>query len=190
MARLSDEAINSIKQDVSLVHLVESQGHQLKKHGKDFAICCPWHDDKTPSLIISPDKNLWTCKAGCMKGGSVIDWVMKTQSVDFRSACEILLKKLGLSAESNAQAIKHKPASKPPLAAHADNQAALSQVIDYYHETLKQTPEAQAYLAARGLEHPDLIEKFKLGYANRTLCHRIPEKTAKPVLNYAASYRK
>ena len=57
--------------------------------------------------------------------------------------------------------------------------AVLGQVIDYYHATLKQSPEALAYLQKRGLHHPDVIDHFKLGFANRTLGLRLPDKNRK-----------
>jgi DNA primase len=67
----------------------------------------------------------------------------------------------------------------PPVNFDADDQALLNQVVGYYHETLKQSPEALAYLQARGLVHGELIERFRLGYADRTLGLRLPEKTRK-----------
>lgn len=180
MARLADEVIERIKRDVSLVRLAESQGYQLKKHGKDYALSCPFHEEKTASCIISPKTNLFNC-FGCGTGGSVIDWVMKTQGVSFRFACELLQKDLGLVLESGTKATKQNTTTKlaPPLAANADSQTALRQVIDYYHETFKQAPEVQEYLRSRGLDHPELIERFKLGFANRTLGYRLPEKNRK-----------
>lgn len=90
MARISEETINRIKQEVSLVRLVESFGVTLKKHGKDYIGHCPFHDDKTPSFVVSPETNLWHCLGACGVGGSVIDWVMKTQGVSFRHAVELL----------------------------------------------------------------------------------------------------
>ncbi|MEW5251360.1 CHC2 zinc finger domain-containing protein, partial [Microbulbifer sp. 2201CG32-9] len=90
MARFSDEVVNRIKNEVSLVRLVENWGLPLKKHGKDYIGHCPFHDDKTPSFVISPESNLWHCLGACGEGGSVIDWVMKTQGVSFRHALELL----------------------------------------------------------------------------------------------------
>jgi DNA primase len=179
MARLKDAVIEQIKTEVSLLRLVESQGHKPKQHGKDKAIACPFHQDDTASLIISPN-NLFNC-FGCGEAGSVIDWVMKTQGVSFRFACELLQKDIGLIADTSATPIKQNTTTKlaPPLAANADNQTALKQVIDYYHETLKQCPEVHEYLASRGLDCPKLIEHFKLGYANRTLGYHLPEKNRK-----------
>ncbi len=86
MPRLPEELINQIKQSVDLVQLIQSQGYSLKKNGKDYLLSCPWHEDKEPSLVISPDTNLWHCMGACQMGGSVIDWVMKTQGVSFRLA--------------------------------------------------------------------------------------------------------
>ncbi|WP_374729018.1 CHC2 zinc finger domain-containing protein [Thiolapillus sp.] len=54
------------------MRLVESSGIELKKHGKDYLGLCPFHDDKEPSLVISPDKNLWHCLGACNEGGDVI----------------------------------------------------------------------------------------------------------------------
>jgi DNA primase len=181
MARLAEAVIERIKQDISLVRLVESQGHGLKKHGKDYALNCPFHEDRTASLIITPKSNLWHCMGACQQGGSVIDWVMKTQGLSFRFACELLQKDLGLVLDAGTKATKQNTTTKlpPPLVANADNQTALKQVIDYYHETLKQSPEAQEYLRGRGLVHPELIDRFKLGFANRTLGYRLPEKNRK-----------
>ncbi len=101
--------------------------------------------------------------------------------MSFRFACEILQKDLGLVAESTGEAPSKNTTTKltPPLAANVDNQTALRQVIDYYHETLKQSPEVLEYLRSRGLEHPKLIERFKLDFANRTLGYRLPEKNRK-----------
>jgi DNA primase len=61
------------------------------------------------------------------------------------------------------------------VAYDADDAALLAQVVGYYHETLKNSPEALAYLKARGLDHPELIDRFKLGFANRTLGLRLPQ---------------
>ena len=101
--------------------------------------------------------------------------------MSFRFACELLQKDLGLVLEAGTKATKQNTTTKlpPPLAADADSQTALKQVIDYYHETLKQSPEALEYLGSRGLSHPELIDRFKLGFANRTLGYRLPEKNRK-----------
>ena len=77
MARYSDEQVERVKQEVSLLRLVEAKGIVLKPHGKDYIGHCPFHDDKTPSFVVSPHNNLWNCLGACGVGGSVVDWVMK-----------------------------------------------------------------------------------------------------------------
>ncbi|MEW8025994.1 MAG: toprim domain-containing protein [Candidatus Thiodiazotropha sp.] len=181
MARLPDETVTRIKREVSLVRLAEARGFELKPHGQHYAIHCPFHDDdKTPSLIITPDKNLFHCPA-CGAKGSPIDWVMKLEGVSMRHALELLANDLphcASVAESSPppKVAKRSNQQKLPsvLSGSADHQTALRQVIDYYHETLKASPEALAYLEKRGLKSAELIDTFKLGYANRTLAYRLP----------------
>jgi DNA primase len=178
MARIPDTEIERLKSEISLQRLAESQGIELKRHGADLLGLCPFHDDHEPSLVISPKKNLWHCLGACQSGGSVIDWIMKTNGISFRHAVELLRE--GIPAVSSLAAKPVKQSTVPklpaPVSSDADDQLLLNQVIDYYHETLKQSPEALAYLQSRGLDHPELIERFKLGYANRTLGLRLPEK--------------
>ncbi|MEJ2693188.1 MAG: CHC2 zinc finger domain-containing protein, partial [Candidatus Thiodiazotropha sp.] len=180
MARLPDETVTRIKREVSLVLLVERQGIALKKHGKDYLGLCPFHDDKEPSLVISPDKNLWHCLGACQTGGTVIDWVMKSEGVDFRQAVERLQAENFPSLVADAAPAKHDQTRKlsPPLKASAEDQTLLRQVVDYYHETLKGDAEGLAYLEKRGIS-VEAIDHFKLGLANRTLGYRLPEKTRK-----------
>ncbi len=182
MARLSDQLIDQIKQEVSLINLVEARGFALKPHGSDYVMCCPFHEDDTASLVITPSKNLWHCMGACQTGGSVIDWVMKTEGVSFRHAVELLQNNLPhLAAENEGKqpkVIKQNTKQKLPtsLIANADHQETLRQIIDYYHGTLKTSPEALEYLESRGLRNAELIDTFKLGYANRTLAYRLPQK--------------
>lgn len=185
MARFSDEVIDNIKRNVDLLRLVRSQGYDVKKHGtKDYVISCPFHEDKTPSCVITPKENLFHC-FGCGEAGSVIDWVMKTQGVSFRHAVELLRNQMGDgSLEMGAKHKQPKPVVKtgtvrqldPSLAASKNDQQLLQQVVEYYHQCLLESPEALAYLQKRGLYHPELIKTFKLGYANRTLGYRLPQK--------------
>jgi len=85
MARYNDTEIQQLKSNVSLLRLVEAQGHELKKEGNDYVMRCPFHEEQTASMKITPSNNLFHC-FGCGAGGSVIDWVMKTQGVSFRHA--------------------------------------------------------------------------------------------------------
>src|SRR5438128_2913306 len=90
MGRVPDEELEQLKRQVSVAHLAEARGITLARHGTDLIGLCPFHDDKSPSLVISPERNLWHCLGACQVGGSVIDWVMKSEGVSFRHAVELL----------------------------------------------------------------------------------------------------
>jgi DNA primase len=68
MPRIPDEVIERLKREVSLERLAEARGIELARHGADLIGRCPFHDDKTPSLVISPKKNLWHCLGACSTG--------------------------------------------------------------------------------------------------------------------------
>lgn len=177
MARIPDEALEHLKASVSLQRLVEAKGVVLTRHGADLHGRCPFHDDKTPSLVVSPAKNLWHCLGACQIGGSVIDWVMRAEGVSFRHAVELLRNDAPLVAGVVKQSTVPKLAA--PVTADADDAVLLAQVIDYYHATLKQSPEALAYLEQRGIRSDEAIDRFRLGFANRTLGLRLPAMNRK-----------
>ena len=182
MARIPDTEVQRLKDEIAVQRLVEAAGVELRKVGKDFAGRCPFHDDDTASLVVTPAKNLWHC-FGCQCGGGPIDWVMKLKGVSFRHAVELLKDDSTLAAESlgSGEPVKRTTVRvlAAPVALDADDRALLVQVVDYYHQTLKQSPEALAYLQSRGLNHSELVEHFKLGFANRTLGLRLPDKLRK-----------
>jgi CHC2 zinc finger len=90
MARIPVEEVERLKTEVSVQRLAEARGVAFKKHGSDLIGRCPFHDDKTPSLVVTSEKNLRHCLGACQAGGSVIDWVMKAEGVSFRHAIELL----------------------------------------------------------------------------------------------------
>jgi DNA primase len=176
MARIPDADLQRLKDEISVQRLIESAGVELKKLGKDWAGKCPFHADDTASLVITPSKNLWHC-FGCQIGGGVVDWVMKLKGVSFRHAVELLKDENALTSLA-AEPVKRTTVRSlpPPVALDADDRALLLQVVSYYQQSLKDSPEALAYLQSRGLSHPELLNHFKLGYANRTLGLRMPDK--------------
>jgi DNA primase catalytic core len=180
MARIPEQEIERLKQEVSLRGVVERYGVQLKAHGADLRGLCPFHEDKEPSLVVSPSKNLWHCLGACQAGGSVIDFVMKAEGVSFRHAVELLREGLP-NAATGARPIKISTVRKmpPPFERDAGDVEILGQVIGFYHETLKQSAEALSYLESRGICHGEAIDRFKLGYANRSLGYRLPAKNRK-----------
>jgi DNA primase len=197
MPRIPDDELDRLKAEISLVRLVEGRGIALARQGKDWVGRCPFHADETPSLVVTPSKNLFHC-FGCGAAGGPVDWVMKFDGVSFRHAVELLraaqgcasvaggrmpgatndLPVLAAAVDGEPQAVKRSTVAKlaSPLASDADDQTALGQVVDYYHGTLLASPDALAYLEKRGLHHAELIERFRLGFANRSLAYRLPQK--------------
>ena len=173
MARIPDNVIERLKCEVSLERLVQAHGVELKRHGADLIGLCPLHNDKNPSLVVSPKKNLWHCLGACQRGGSVIDWVMATREVSFRHAVEVL------NGDIPASPPAERAALPSPVQVDAEDNELLRQVLLYYHDTLKKSPEALAYLEQRGLKHAEVIDTFCLGFANRTLGYRLPGRAAR-----------
>src|SRR5688500_9600016 len=166
MARIPEQEIERLKREISLVRLAEARGVSLSKSGDNLLGLCPFHDDREPSLVITPDKNLWHCLGACQTGGSVIDWVMKAEGASFRHAVELL--RGGASLERRAhetKAPKHSLRRKlePIARADAGDAELLGRVVDHYHVTLRENADAKAYLAHRGLEHGEVVEHFRLG---------------------------
>lgn len=180
MARIPDDELERLKRDVSVERMVIARGIELRKHGADLIGRCPFHDDREPSLVVSPAKNLWHCLGACQTGGSVIDWVMKAEGVSFRHAVELLRAEF-LPIDASSPIVKQSTVPKlgSPISLDMDDSQLMLRIVDYYHETLKQSREALAYLKQRGLTSPEMIDRFRLGFANRTLGLRLPAKNRK-----------
>ncbi len=182
MARIPDEEIDRLKRDIDLASLVRGRGIELRQHGANLIGLCPFHNDRDPSLVVTPAKNLWNCLGACQTGGSVIDWVMKSEGVSFRHAVELLRERGGsIGAGRPIEPVKKTSVPKldSPIAVDVDDRAALRQVVAYYHETLKASPAALDYLKRRGIDSDEAIERFQLGYADRSLGLRLPAKNRK-----------
>jgi DNA primase catalytic core len=176
MARIPETEIERLKNEVSVERLIESSGIELKKSGKDLTGKCPFHEDDTASLVVTPAKNLWHC-FGCGAAGGPIDWVIKKNGVSFRHAVELLRDGIP-SLAAGVEPVKRTTVRvlDAPIAMDADDQALLNQVVGYYHDTLKASADALAYLKSRGIDSMEAVDHFKLGYANRTLGLRLPDK--------------
>jgi DNA primase len=176
MARIPEDEIERIKREVPVAEIAQALGIELKPHGANLIGLCPFHDDHEPSFVVTPSKNLWHCLGACQAGGTNFDLVMKAYGVSFRHAYEMLRS----GSYSSAPSSRTKRATTPALPLLADPEASdeelLRQVVRFYHETLKQSPEALVYLESRGLRSPEMIERFQIGFANRTLGYRVPFK--------------
>ncbi len=180
MPRIPDAELERIKAAVPVAALCERYGIELKPQGKDLIGRCPFHDDKTPSFIVSPGKNLWNCLGACGSGGDNIRLVMKKENISFRHAVEKLQTLAGVTPApaklKTRQGTEH-PVLVEPSSALADH-ALMNHVSDFYHQTFLNQPAAMHYLQKRCCLHPEAVKLFRLGYANRTLGYRVPATTA------------
>jgi DNA primase catalytic core len=178
MSYVPPELKERIKREVSVQRLAEARGIKLRRSGKELIGLCPFHKDTHPSLNIDPAKNVWNCKGACGEGGDVILWVMRAEGVSFTHAVELLKRDYLPSAASTAEPppkISTVPKLPPLFEATADDQKLLQVVVNYYHETLKQTPGAQQYLLKRGLQSAEMVEHFRLGFSNRSLNYHLAD---------------
>lgn len=121
MARIPEAEIERLKNEISVERLVEASGIELKKSGKDRLGRCPFHEDDTASLVVTPAKNLWHC-FGCGIGGGPIDWVIKKNGVSFRHAVELLRDGVSaLAADSGVIKRSSVRALDAPVAFDADD---------------------------------------------------------------------
>jgi DNA primase catalytic core len=177
MARIPEEELERLKREVSVARLVESRGIVLKKHGENLVGLCPFHADREPSLVVTPSKNLWHCLGACQAGGSVIDWMMRTEGVSFTAAVELLQRAHhpSFAASSEERRGRTTSAKLAEIASGDESDEELAvRVVAHYQSTLKGSGEGLAYLGKRRIESQEAIEHFKLGFANRTLGYRIP----------------
>tara|TARA_B100001094_G_scaffold333376_1_gene411226 strand:+ start:6303 stop:8018 length:1716 start_codon:yes stop_codon:yes gene_type:complete len=150
--------INDILTRINIVDLID-QRVPLKKSGKNYSACCPFHGEKTPSFTVSVDKQFYHC-FGCGAHGNAIDFIMEFDRLDFVDAIEELAHGLGLSVP---QTQSHPSQPKPAQ----DLYEVVEHVSRHYQQQLRQHPSKQqaiSYLKQRGLTG-HIAKKFQLGLA-------------------------
>ncbi len=179
-SRIPESELERIKAAVSLADLCARYGIELKPHGKDLIGRCPFHDDRTPSFIVTPAKNLWNCLGACGCGGDNIQLVMKREKVSFRHAVEKLQTLAGVApapARVRTRLGTEHAALVDPATEMADHEL-MRHVCGFYHQTFCNDAKAMQYLQRRCCFHPEAVKLFQIGYANRTLGYRVPSGTA------------
>ncbi len=144
-----------IKSKINIVDLVQEY-LPLKKAGVNFKAPCPFHPEKTPSFMVSPERGIFHC-FGCQKGGDIFKFIMEKEGVEFKEALEILAQKAGVKLSQ-----KSKIKNEKDKLYEANEKAA-----EFYHFILtnhKLGKPALDYLKNRGLTDAT-IKKFRIGYA-------------------------
>ncbi len=146
-----------IKSRIDIVDLIREY-MEVKAVGANFQALCPFHREKTPSFVISPEKQIWHC-FGCGKGGDIFSFVMEMDKLDFKEALEILAQRAGVSLSPQFQ---RQHSQKRRLL------SLLKTATDYYARLLNQEKEGQIardYLLKRGLNR-ETISAWSIGYSS------------------------
>jgi DNA primase len=153
--------IDDLLNRTDIVDVVSSRV-QLKKTGKNFSACCPFHKEKTPSFSVSPDKQFYYC-FGCGAGGNALGFIMDHDNLDFPQAVEDLAKAAGMEVPRE-QSVK---GQKPRQPTDSPLYPLLTAAADYYRAALKSHPTRKSavdYLKGRGLSG-EIARDFGLGFA-------------------------
>lgn len=160
MAYYPDEIVNEVFSENDIIDYV-SQYVKLKKTGKDYSGLCPFHKEKSPSFHVSREKQLFHC-FGCGASGNLVQFVMRTEGLDFVEALKLLADRVGIELpEENTSAFNASYELKKKV--YEMNQIAAR----FYYNTLTKTPEGKVgytYFTERKI-NPKTITSFGLGYA-------------------------
>lgn len=153
--------IDDLLNRTDIVDVVSSRV-QLKKAGKNYTACCPFHKEKTPSFSVSPDKQFYYC-FGCGAGGNALGFLMDHDNLDFPQAVEDLAKAAGMEIPREESGRPHKPRQPTDSPLYP----LLTAAADFYRQALKSHPARKAavdYLKGRGLTG-EIARDFGLGFA-------------------------
>ena len=151
--------LNELLARVDIINIVD-QYVPLKKSGKNYSACCPFHNEKTPSFTVSSDKQFYHC-FGCGAHGNAIDFIMEYQRLDFVDAVEELAASLGLEVP------KERSKSAHQIKKHDDLYSLMQASSNYYQSQLRHHSDKEkaiSYLKNRGLTG-ETAKKFALGFA-------------------------
>jgi len=151
--------IEEIKRKIDIVEFIGSYIN-LKKTGRNFKALCPFHQEKTPSFIVSPDRQIWHCFGACSEGGDIFKFLMKWENVTFFEALTSLAKKAGIKLEKIG--FEDKEWDKKQKIIEINHFAT-----QFFHYLLRRNRcgiNALEYLKKRGVKS-NIIDEFQLGYA-------------------------
>jgi DNA primase len=152
--RIPQTFIDEIVARSDIVEVIGSR-LTLKKAGREFKACCPFHNEKTPSFWVSPDKQFYHC-FGCGAHGTVVGFLMQYEKLEFPEAIEALAERAGLEIPREAQGAQRSGST--------DLYEVMSSAARYFEQNLKDNERARKYLSGRGIDAAT-AQAFALGYA-------------------------
>ena len=154
--RIPQSFINDLIAKIDIVDVV-GERVDLRKAGKNYNGLCPFHNEKTPSFTVSPDKQLFHC-FGCQESGTAIGFVMLHDRLTFVEAIESLAASVGMSVPREAGS------SRQEISANKKLIEAIAKAMDFYKQQLRISAAAKKYLQGRGITG-ELARDYQLGYA-------------------------
>jgi DNA primase len=162
MARYTQESVERARDAVDMADLVGSRTELRRSGVNQLQGLCPFHDERSPSLSVDAGKKLFHC-FGCGEGGTEVDFVMKLEGLDFKSAIEYLADRYNVQLELEDE----DPAAAQRRARRERLQTLLDRTATFYERVLWESKEAQAartYLLERGLTE-EALKTYRVGYA-------------------------
>ncbi len=159
--------IDEVRTRIDIVSVIEKYV-TLKRAGGKLKGLCPFHQEKTPSFVVSPEIGYWKCFGQCAEGGDVFKFVQKIENLTFPEALERLALQAGVTLTSRAPRPAPGPNGQPAPLSEAGEKDRIYRInalaLRFYRDVLGRSPVARDYLAARGLAH-EAIQGFSLGFA-------------------------
>ncbi len=134
----------------------------LRKKGVNYQACCPFHNEKTPSFVVSPSKGVYKC-FGCGKGGNAITFVMEHESLSYAEALKTVARKYGIEVQEREMTNEDKERENRRESMMAVNDFAAKYFVNEMHRTDEGRSVALSYLRGRGVSD-EMIARFQLGY--------------------------
>lgn len=145
---ITQTSIDKLKEHIDIVEVV-GWYTQLKKNGANFKACCPFHNEDTPSFVVSPTKQIYHC-FGCGVGGDAIKFIIEHEHVDYGEALEIIAKKSNFTLEyARGQE-------------RTSDYSVMGRMNDYF--SAQKTPDVENYLRLRGVSE-ESIKEWEIGFA-------------------------
>ncbi len=160
--RIPQAFLDALLDRVDIVEVIDRRV-KLRKSGKNYTARCPFHEEKTPSFSVNPDKQFYYC-FGCGAGGNALGFLMDYENLDFPRAVESLASSVGMEVPREPSGTPHDPAREQT---NQTLYALMEEVARYYRGQLRHHPQAHravAYLKGRGLTG-QIARKFDLGFA-------------------------
>lgn len=155
LAPIPQEFINELLARVDIVQLIDARV-PLRKKGKNYIACCPFHSEKTPSFTVTPEKQFYYC-FGCSVGGNGLSFLMEYEKLSFVEAVNLLAEQMGMEVPQHAK-------QQEVYKVSANLYGLLEEVTQFYAKELRHNTHAINYLKQRGLSG-EIAKKFNLGYA-------------------------